>query len=244
MSKWSLSSDKITDKKVTATFIYLIVTTILVWIIVNDPTNYRYGLIYFIMSTTWFVATLFDFTFKKNELIDTVSEEDRKKRPINFLRNLKDWQYVSIAMILGFITLFTVTNQQSLLISAPKFQIAPFIESTWYNALLTGLVAIPESLFFAGFLFPTIFSSINRQTKTELITLPIAILATSLIFCLFHFMVYGTANLIGTEAVFMFGIRMCLWTYLFRGLLPTMTEHFANNLMASFLSVYTVAALV
>jgi len=248
MSKWNLGSDKITTTKIVSIFIYLLITSFLIWVIVNDPMNFKYGLIYFSMMTLWFIATLFDLTFKNyfrgGDLIDTVSEEPREKRPFRILKNLTTFQYLLIVFVICGTVFFSIQSTGKLLVTAPTFQVLSFTQSLWYSSFLTGLVGVMETLFFFCFIFPTIYSLIYLRTREIILSLFTSILITSLIFVGFHSLVYGTANIVASISVFIFGIRECIFIYLFRSAFLPIADHFTNNFCATWFNTHIVSALI
>jgi len=248
MSKWNLGSDKITLTKIVSIFMYLIITSFLVWVIVNDPANFKYGLIYFSMMTLWFIATLFDFTFKNyfkgGDLIDTISEEPRQKRPFQILRNMSTLQYLIIVFLICGTVFFSISSTGKLLVTAPTFQIMPFTQSVWYSSFLVGLVGVMETLFFFGFIFPTVYALIYMRTREAIITLFASVLISAFIFMSFHSLVYGTANMMASISVFVFGIRECIFIYLFRSAFLPIMDHFTNNFCATWFDTHIVSALI
>ena len=145
--------------------------------------------------------------------------------------------------ILVITLLISASGAQTGLIRSPSFQIPQFTEATEYKAFLSGLVAIPETLFFFSFLFPTFVGIIFRRfIPNILVAALIGAIMASFIFTFFHFLVYGTADIIASQAVFFFGLRQCLWIYLFRSSFVCIVDHFANNFFVIYFQT-TLAAI-
>lgn len=248
--QYSLGSDKPTIKKQSALLFYIIASVIIIWILFNDPLNWKYAVSYMFLYSIFFSVWVIDFVYKatknkRSEIIDTITEEPVETRPFAVFRNTTTLQYGIIIIIVCIITAFSISSKGMLLVSSPQFQfqLAPFLSTPVYGAILSGLVAVPETLFFFGFVFPTAFAGIMHRLKSHMVALLLAFLFTASTFTLFHFLVYGTANIGATIAVFIFGLRECIWVYLFRSLSLPIAEHFTNNFIAEFFETHIVGAL-
>jgi len=69
-------------------------------------------------------------------------------------------------------------------------------------------------------------------------------LITAFIFMSFHSLVYGTANMMASISVFVFGIRECIFIYLFRSAFLPIMDHFTNNFCATWFDTHIVSALI
>lgn len=242
MGKHSLGSDKYNATK-DIFYIFCFVTLIVLsWILVN--ANLTFAVIFGTFMLSFFIGDLYDYAMGRRTAISTVTEEPAKLRPMDFLRKISPLQLFLFTIICCSAVFFSSVSQGVSLIAAPTFQVAEFTQTPLFNVFLTSLVAVPETLFFFCLIFPSIFVLIYKKTGDPIISLIIAVLMASGIFSFFHFTAYGTANIIGSMATFMFGIFNCIWIYMFRSAYGLILIHAVNNFVVTFFSLVVIGVFV
>jgi len=173
---------------------------------------------------------LFDnLTKKEFGEIDTVTIE---KTPIHpkFL--------VLIGFVISIFMVFRIQSTKTAFVPYPQFQLFDY---RLPNALLSGVAGIVEDMFFFAFLLPTIFAVLNRRVfQNFVISAFFSILATALLFMLFHIFVYGLANQPAFFASFVFGLISSSLVILTRSIILSHFLHFTNNFVASLLMVMAI----
>ena len=185
-----------------------------------------------------------DYRFGKITSASTVSEEPRNLRPFRFLRNITNTQLFLFTIVLCFAIFFNLTSNGMSIIGVPTFSVMSVSKGVLYNSLTTAFVAIPETLLFFGLIFPTIYALIYKTIKEPMTTLLLAIILASSVFSIFHWSVYGVANLSATISTFIFGIFNCLWIYSFRSSYSLIMIHAVNNFVAVFFSMAVIGLLI
>jgi len=161
---------------------------------------------------------------KDPDMIDTVTVES--DAPLSSGKNILVG--IGLSILLGY---YITTTGQAFLSGSPFGVLINVFETNVGNAFTSGLVGMVEVIVFFGVLFPTLYSLIYNYTDSVALTIPISLLAISLIFMSFHMVVYRYDQS-ALMTVFMFGLLFqALPTLLTRNLTIALMLHFCNNFL-------------
>lgn len=203
------------------------ITALLLWNLINVPTEHFRATVYGFMVVVFFIVFILDAIIKKRENIDVIVENPPEQRWA-FFKGLSLKSVFLLFGVLSLLFLFNMSRTHFSLVGAPTFEVLPISTDPTFLAFMSGIVGIVENYFFFAAMFPTI--GVNLSAKTgRLIGIPLGIVATSLVFVLYHALVYGSANIIASQTVFAAGVLFCGLTFAFRSCVPANLLHWANN---------------
>lgn len=234
-------TSEITKGKIVRVLIYSILGFILLFNLINIPTEFNRALIYlfmFLMSTVLMIVDWFD----KYEILDTITEEPREQ-----VFKLLRFKYRYMFIIFFFASLvysLRVASTGLALVDAPTFEVIQFGSNTFYRAFLSGIAGLFENFFFFGVILAIIRSNVSIRLHAPLpVASFVAVLTTAGVFVMYHSLVYGFTNIIATQSVFIFGFMFGALTVTFKSLVPADMLHFSNNFTITIFRQYAVNPL-
>ena len=243
MAKEGLGSDDLSGANGYRMLVIIAVTTFFLWLLINVQAESIRGLVYVLMGLSAIIFIGLDRAFKKFPQIDSILEENSNLR-LSFLRGLSRQQILIGGILVSAFFAFNISRTGLAAVNAPLFQVAEFATNKFMQAFISGILGIIENAFFFSFIFPTIAANLNIKGLPQVATIPVAILASGLVFVLFHFLVYGSANAVASQTVFMFGVINSTIVYAFRSLIISDLIHFTNNFSIVFFSKVAVGVSV
>jgi len=203
-------------------FMFLI-TAFMFWGTISTPDQgVRNAMFFYIGFGTvlGIIPVIFDnLTLKTFPRFDTVTIE----KPMTPFLNLKIVFLFSI--VLGGLLVSKILVTQQAFVPYPEFN---FFQSSFGNAIMSGVYGFCENWFFFSFLFPTFYAIIAGGLKNRVIGFLSATVIVSFIFMSFHFVVYQ-AREDALLSTLVFAVVCITLTGFFRTIIPSDVLHFTNN---------------
>lgn len=232
---------EITKGKIVRLLVYSILAFILLFNLINIPTEFNRALIYLFMFLMATVLLIIDW-FDKYEILDTLTEEPRDQ-VFKFLRFRYRYMFI-IFFFASIVYSLRVATTGLALVDAPTFEVVQFGSNTFYRAFLSGIAGLFENFFFFGVILAIIRSNIHFRLRAPFpIASFVAVFATAGVFVMYHSLVYGVTNIIATQSVFLFGFMFGALTVAFKSLVPADMLHFSNNFTIVIFRQYAVNPL-
>jgi hypothetical protein len=241
-----LGSDAITKGKALHIIFVFFLFAFLSWAAANSPQDEK-AIFYSILSIGSLLFILIDlalFKRAKIEFLDSVTYEPNETRP-SFFQKIPNSVMIFLGFMLILFIAFSIANTQFSFVSAPTYSIMTFTQEPLFRAFMSGMAGIAENLFFFAVMFPTLVAVLNKIFNLPFpAALVFGILGIGVIFVFYHALVYGSANLVASISVFIFGAVNGILVYAFRNLFLSDIFHFFNNFLVVMLGVTTIGFVV
>lgn len=181
---------------------------------------------YILMMIVSVIFIIVDFYFKNEKYLDTVTIEEHP-----------DWLSPKIQIIIGIVLSgligYVIWTTGMAFVLPPPFSM---FENPLGNAILVATVGIVETFFFFALLYPSLYTIINSHIDTFLISWPVSMAITGLVFFGFHTWVYAYSEM-SLYSVFVFGLINCLTVTFTRSNIINAQIHFSNNFFVQFFRI-------
>lgn len=233
--KQDTNYSSILDIFIAISFIFLLAVLVLTF-----EQNMKWGIIFGFMIFVYFFARVYDM-IDKTETITTIGVEGSQNKPLGFSAIPNSWIFWGSIIFFFIYTFFVASGYHyNIVVGAPQFNTAGFtfniagLQSMLYgdflNAILSAFAGIAETIFFFGFVFPSIISNLVHKFRLDkIIAVIIGVIIVSSIFTIFHLAVYGL-NEVALLNLFVFAIFNCIILSLLHNIFPLIAWHSANNL--------------